>query len=352
MEVEDKVEPFNPWKVETIDWFLNYCCPECDFKEKTKAAFIMHATEAHPNSREYLPLFDKENLEPLKTEFDASVKLKPLSMNSLLKIECNEENCGRFFLTEEGMIEHKRQFHQKLTRKVKKLDYIEDIEPLETLEHEKIKPTDHLDVKVEEDTNPLNGLNEDSDFEAQEVLIEFKENVSVTKKRKLNDSDDEYGKPVCKKCDQQFPSQSAFNVHKKSVHSGEPKEAQKIGRPVKHTRAIDPTDGIQKLKCDECPMFFTTSNGLVYHKRKSHSNDQVMQKCFLCPEVFSFKSMGKHMKRKHTNANGDFECNMCSKVCRKNDSEAFMHHLTKEHQLGEFRHKCDQCDEVFVNSNR
>ena len=121
---------------------------------------------------------------------------------------------------------------------------------------------------------------------------------------------------------------------------------------MKHTRAIDPTDGIQKLKCDECPMFFTTSNGLVYHKRKSHSNDQVMQKCFLCPEVFSFKSMGKHMKRKHTNANGDFECNMCSKVCRKNDSEAFMHHLTKEHQLGEFRHKCDQCDEVFVNSNR
>ena len=341
MEVDDKVEPFNPWKVETIDWFLNYCCPECDFKEKTKAAFIMHATEAHPNSREYLPLFDKENLEPLKTEFDAgnvgpSVKLKPLSMNSLLKIECNEENCGRFFVTEEGMIEHKRQFHQKL-----QIDYVTDIEP-----------TDHLDVKVEEDTNPLNGLNEDSDFEAQEVLIEFKENVSVTKKRKLNDSDDEYGKPVCKKCDQQFPSQSAFNVHKKSVHSGVPKEAQKIGRPVKHTRAIDPTDGIQKLKCDECPMFFTTSNGLVYHKRKSHSNDQVMQKCFLCPEVFSFKSMGKHMKRKHTNANGDFECNMCSKVCRKNDSEAFMHHLTKEHQLGEFRHKCDQCEEVFVNSNR
>ena len=243
MEVDDKVEPFNPWKVETIDWFLNYCCPECDFKEKTKAAFIMHATEAHPNSREYLPLFDfdgdKENLEPLKTEFDAgnvgpSVKLKPLSMNSLLKIECNEENCGRFFLTEEGMIEHKRQFHQKLTRKVKKPKKYEDIEPLETLEHEKItlpddfEPTDHLDVKVEEDTNPLNGLNEDSDFEAQEVLIEFKENVSVTKKRKLNDSDDEYGKPVCKS-NQQFPSQSAFNVHKKSVHSGEPKEAQKIG---------------------------------------------------------------------------------------------------------------------------
>ena len=72
-------------------------------------------------------------------------------------------------------------------------------------------------------------MNEDSDFEAQEVLIEFKENVSVTKKRKLNDSDDEYGKPVCKKCHQQFPSQSAFNVHKKSVHSDEPKEAQKIG---------------------------------------------------------------------------------------------------------------------------
>ena len=26
----------NPWEVETLDEYLNYCCPECDHKSKTK----------------------------------------------------------------------------------------------------------------------------------------------------------------------------------------------------------------------------------------------------------------------------------------------------------------------------
>ena len=60
MEVDDKLETFNPWKVENIDQFLNYCCPECDTKQKTKSDFIVHAIDTHPNSREYLPLFDFE----------------------------------------------------------------------------------------------------------------------------------------------------------------------------------------------------------------------------------------------------------------------------------------------------
>ena len=60
MEVDDKLETFNPWKVENIDQFLNYCCPECDTKQKTKSDFIVHAIDAHPDSREYLPLFDYE----------------------------------------------------------------------------------------------------------------------------------------------------------------------------------------------------------------------------------------------------------------------------------------------------
>ena len=60
MEVDGKIEMFNPWKVENIDQFLNYCCPECDTKQKTKSDFIVHAIDTHPNSREYLPLFDFE----------------------------------------------------------------------------------------------------------------------------------------------------------------------------------------------------------------------------------------------------------------------------------------------------
>ena len=355
-EVHDKIEMINPWKVENIDHFLNYCCPECDMKQKTKSDFIIHALDAHPNSREFLPLFDfeddkDETFEPLKhfsaSNGGASVKLEPLSLNGLLKMECDEEDCGRFFVTQESMLEHKRQFHRKLKRKVKKpmkleLDYVTDIEP-----------TDHLDVKVEEDTNELHGLNEDSDLEAQEDSIdvipeEYKENVNVTKKRKLTDSDDEYGKPTCKKCDQQFPSQSAFNAHKKSAHSGEPKEAKK-GRPAKHFQQIDPSDGKSKYKCEACGLFFNFTKGLLEHRRNNHSNEhQENQKCFLCANVVPPKLMGKHMSRNHANASGAYECNWCAKLFAKHNWEEFLYHLTKEHLVGDFRHKCDQCDKTFA----
>ena len=167
MEVNDKMEMFNPWKVDNLDQFLNYCCPECDTKQKSKADFIVHAIDAHPNSREYLPLFDFETdkdhgnvsyvdtFEPLKSEFSSSnsvsVKLEPFSMSPFLKMECDEEDCGRFFVTQESMIEHKRQFHQKKSsRKIKKpkkskLDYVEDIEPVE-----------YLETNVEYETSELN----------------------------------------------------------------------------------------------------------------------------------------------------------------------------------------------------
>ena len=376
MEAEDKLEPFNPWKVENIDQFLNYCCPECDTKQKTKSDFIVHAIDAHPDSREYLPLFDFEEdkegneqnhcyidtFEPLKTRFSssnsASVKLEPLSLNGLLKMECDEEDCGRFFVTQESMLDHKRQFHRKNPRrKIKKpkrfeLDYVVEV----------IKPSKasnkYLETNIEYHTTVSDDFHQDGDsyFEPNKDSIvvipeeereKAPEKPKVSKKRKLTDSDDEYEKPICRKCDQKFPSQSAFNYHQKSVHSGEPKEAKRIGKPPKYIWDIDPTDGIQKYKCDECNMFFKHTNRVLSHKRRHHAIDQENKKCFLCAEVVPSKLLNIHMKRKHQNADGVFECNFCSELFKKSNSEQFMYHLTKEHQIGEFRHKCDQCDEVF-----
>ena len=147
MEVDDKVEPFNPWMVESIDQFLNYCCPECDTKQKSKSEFITHAIDAHPNSRSCLPLFDyeeeKDNDEPIDHLDDTSisdfqneeelhkldevyestiglppkkksklnspvVKLEPT--DKLLEMEC--EDCGRFFVTKESMLDHKKEKHK------------------------------------------------------------------------------------------------------------------------------------------------------------------------------------------------------------------------------------------------
>ena len=53
------------------------------------------------------------------------------------------------------------------------------------------------------------------------------EQQQLSQKRKLTDPDDEYGKPVRKKRDQQFSTQSGCNGHTKSLHLGEPKAAKK-----------------------------------------------------------------------------------------------------------------------------
>ena len=427
MEVEDKLDPFNPWKVESIDQFLYYCCPECDIKQKTKSDFIIHAIDAHPGSREYLPMFDFEDddrnlsyldtLEPLNR---VSVKLEPLSLDGLLKMECDEEDCGRLFVTQESLLDHKNQFHQKKpvkqikTPKTLELDnVVEDIESSECLEsnmdYDTISNDFHQDVESDSDAkeNSSNIILEDAvenvkceicqktfnqknslrkhyieihpSFEIPDNFKEMKdtketsskqilkknfqrhlkncgpkeEQQQLSQKRKLTDPDDEYGKPVRKKRDQQFSTQSGCNGHTKSLHLSEPEVTKKgkPARPVKYTQAIDPADGIQKYKCDECDIFFQCTKSVLRHKRKHHSKDQEKQKCLLCAEVVPSKLLNFHMRKKHANANAMFECDLCSEQFKISKPEQFMFHMTKEHQIGEFRHMCDQCDKVVATKH-
>ena len=42
----------NPWMVEDLDDFYFLCCPECAYKSKDDEAFMDHAVENHPKSKE------------------------------------------------------------------------------------------------------------------------------------------------------------------------------------------------------------------------------------------------------------------------------------------------------------
>ena len=46
----------NPWKVESIEAFSFYCCPECDFKSKDRYYFKRHAMESHNKSKIFFVL--------------------------------------------------------------------------------------------------------------------------------------------------------------------------------------------------------------------------------------------------------------------------------------------------------
>ena len=58
-----KVEGFdgNPWLVDDVSVFLNYCCPECDYKEKDLRVFSDHALENHEKATAFFGTGDSSD---------------------------------------------------------------------------------------------------------------------------------------------------------------------------------------------------------------------------------------------------------------------------------------------------
>ena len=52
----EAIDAINPWMVDNVSVFLNYCCPECDFKAKNLKLFSIHALKNH---EEALVLFEE-----------------------------------------------------------------------------------------------------------------------------------------------------------------------------------------------------------------------------------------------------------------------------------------------------
>ena len=81
LEASDAI---NPWMVDNVSVFLNYCCPECDFKAKNLKLFSIHAMKNH---EEALVLFE-EVLSDIEVKNDNSDTYKEDQMD--IKTE-NEE---------------------------------------------------------------------------------------------------------------------------------------------------------------------------------------------------------------------------------------------------------------------
>jgi len=76
MDEESKIEFQSPWKVENLDEYLFYCCPECDHKTKTKSLFIDHACKVHEGAKEYLVQVKIENDSLVINSENLQIKLE------------------------------------------------------------------------------------------------------------------------------------------------------------------------------------------------------------------------------------------------------------------------------------
>ena len=391
MEVEDKLEPFNPWKVEDIDQFLNYCCPECDAKQKTKSEFIIHAIDVHPNSRNYLPLFDfeeekeqqehiidpKDNTNLLVLECiedideDHKLIVEPPSKNSQDHLALLDQLVTNFsdFVAKEEIIEGHESSFEPQKKKFKNDPFVK-LESIELFLQSKMKCNDcgSFFVKEESLLEHKKQIHESNNSDQSEVEPEtFKEDKIPTIKTKVSqkrskvipwirdiDPTDGKIKFKCEDCGKFFKSRTGIQVHSETIH-------QKAKRNPMNpwNRDIDPTDGLTKFKCEECGKFFMTGSGILKHTTNIHPNyerkipvnktekesekPRKQYKCEDCGKILSSRlGIRKHVERMHQK--GTVE------ETKKEIPEIKMgkkYLQVKDPKDGTLKFKCQECGMLF-----
>ena len=69
------MEVSNPWIVEDLDIYLQYCCPQCDAKCPTKDLFVNHAIDTHPEAKALLKSEDELCQVQIKEETEDVLEL-------------------------------------------------------------------------------------------------------------------------------------------------------------------------------------------------------------------------------------------------------------------------------------
>ena len=370
----------NPWNVSDLEQFLVYSCPECDtnFRHDTRDTFIAHANAKHPKSRPFMFMFNLKEEEFLSNGFEEIISKTEEDGNVDNEEDGNEDN-------EEGGNEDNEEG--------KDFDDLEDSEPLEFIESNEnsvvnnfkedksdLESTEPISIKDEKETKdifqqkagqtPFCTICNKSYKSLDSLKVHIRKFHQETKKRetcgsslkkvlkKITDSDD----LICKICNEQFPTQSGFYAHNKSVHADVPKETKK-GRPAKYTCYV----GTQ-IQCEVCQQKLACSSSLNRHMKRFHPNDKNKSQneskeetkekkvkvelvhgkhdCLLCETSFTDESLLSHHMRMNHKEDGVFKCPIC---LEKFDEKNFiLFHMTEVHHIGQFKHKCDTCDKPFV----
>ena len=306
----------NQWCVSSVDEFLQYCCPDCDLKEKNKEDFVKHALSQHPMSANYLgQIIIKEELfedsgelkNEIITEFDPGFLNDNGTDDLYTNILPDEPEIN--ITTNGGSIaqivhEGKKKWtcnicNNLFTIKQSAKQHVLNIHKLETEDNVK----DHHELIENETTSPKSMKYE------------------------------------CESCDKSFTQSIFLKQHIKRIHN------------EKH------------FNCDFCDKNYTTTRKLMEHKRKVHrdeikqeTNDSKSSKsrnsyecysCEFCGTICAHKqTLQKHIKNIHENQ-PTIVCDLCGKMFRSKTS--LKDHILCIHE-GRKDHKCSQCGREFSQS--
>ena len=238
----------NQWCVSSVDEFLQYCCPDCDLKEKSKEDFVKHALSEHPMSANYLgqiiikeelcDAFPNDNIPP-----EPEIVINTIGSDSITQVvhegkkkwRCNI--CKDMFTIKQSAKQHILSLHElkkevndpKLLLNETPASQIYKCDTCEKTFTQSYFLKHHIRI-VHEKPKLFNCNLCDKSYTAKRVLMEHKKKFhegikpkSENKESKMSENDIENNDCYsCRECGKTFAHKQYLNQHIKNIHENQP----------------------------------------------------------------------------------------------------------------------------------
>ena len=286
----------NPWSTFKVGDFAFFCCPECEFKSKKVPSFIAHASENHPNAKDFcdfqfneIKADQSQNLQSNRVKFDPSPNLP----SKKVKFEPSTENV--LYLGEEDYFANE--------------NHVPEIEMFEKVSNQNGSQT------IPNKKRKITSVKDDIHSEFEELLH-------------------------CTDCDTKLPSLLALSEHNMIKHQ---KDQNTYICPVCQYVTKDGKRGIRghirrkhqslRVSCPECNRMIKDSN-LKAHMESTHSKDKEKRfKCLECAfESNNPTSFSNHVKCSHPKDPGQlpYSCEKCSRAFPYASGKKLPYYLNRE----------------------
>ena len=328
----------NPWKVESIEAFSFYCCPECDFKSKDRYYFKRHAMESHNKSKIFFVLSKSEdNTSNDSMEVETELESQHENEDSLEEFVASETTLNEELLSEfeeEEFVkvgEHKTQkliigsdlktFNDNVTADYFK-DYLktfddqqakDNVKELETFDganYENITDAETSDEETFDGMDLAMKSYDDHDVKKSKTFDrEIFENVNETGTKYFVDTDEEENSKEIE--NQKIPKSllpEKFGQAKSEKPKKEKKSISSKGLDLK--LSIINNKGKITFKCNICDYSCYVKGAMNRHIRFVHEGKRPF-KCEMCDKPFFSKShLNEHMESAHSE-NRPYKCRAC-----------------------------------------
>ena len=344
------------WCVSSVDEFLLYCCPDCDFKEKNKDDFIKHAISQHPMSANYLgqiiikqELFEDYSGE-LKNEivpdYDYTEFLNDNNTDDSYSdiLPEPEINITTYETITQIVNEGKKKWacnicHTFFTIKQSAKQHVLNIH--KGTEQQDEKKTAKNTIKCETCQKVYHNETNYLKHEIKHLSVIHKE-----------------GSFICELCGKEFNGTSFSLVpilrkHNTEVHGGKKdNKCESCGKSFSEARCLKHHiytvhEGHKDYKCESCGKSFTVATSLKIHIRTVHEGHKDYQ-CDLCGKAFGEKSsLTKHGILVHTGIR-KLQCSKCEK--KFSQQQKLKLHIKTVHE-GRKDYQCVDCGKFFGSPN-